>query len=621
MEYIFFITLSTIVTLFNVYNSNDSNNYELMDNVYNDTTVPYNQTFIQKEQEQPKEPLIGTNDSFSKDDTSNNIGDYIPNIVQNQLNDSKIYKHKQEVSFINNAFVPFFKGYGNIQVRDVQSVPSFLDKFTGCDDVAYRKKQEVQSFSTCKGSLVDSSGKYSGTTVFRRQSDDDRYRDTLKYTDQQLTKEHVGPGMNTDPSIPASDGFHSQYDYRDRDWWSYKLTTLPGEMGHGCFNPSEKSQKEYNSVLTHIKKPLKKVTKTSYEQSSSAPYTTENFINSTDSTINTHDDSIYTFGISTYTGATNKFNYRTGESTCLSKDIKQSEDSITPDMFGPKRSVFTKQPIIDDNNKTDTIKYKNKDLSTYFKSTGIGCYNNSGSSITPTPLTKETSPSLEYGLNTMTSGIGSHTPNVYENFQKDNIKGRNHVLSSYTGNPQKQGSLESNNTIITSINKPEPTLRETTSYSYTGNNQRSTINNYILPLKTNKNIEKESLLYDGSKTGIGAGSIVSSSRIQYDTDIKECRKPLVDHYEPNGLKQNLNIQNYYNDVNRIPFDKTISTNNNNKTITTNIYQNRDRMFSTVQSKPEHVSVSKKIVYNTSDRIQSAVNKIPPSKKTMGIITS
>ena len=34
-----------------------------------------------------------------------------------------------------------------------------------------------------------------------------------------------------------------------------------------------------------------------------------------------------------------------------------------------------------------------------------------------------------------------------------------------------------------------------------------------------------------------------------------------------------------------------------------------------------VSVSKKIVYNTSDRIQSAVNKIPPSKKTMGIITS
>ncbi len=162
--------------------------------------------------------------------------------------------------FVHNNMVPFYRGDGTKQnmagtgVADGSyidgsnvagnitgvnsgfdySTPwqSMLGSFTGSDDTYMHKREIGPMFSPAE----QQTSWVNGTPLFR--PDMDRYTQGLSNIRNDLRStetEMVGPGLNLDPSIPASGGFHDFTRILPNNVSDYKANQLPGQVISGKF--------------------------------------------------------------------------------------------------------------------------------------------------------------------------------------------------------------------------------------------------------------------------------------------------------------------------------------------------------------------------------------------------
>src|SRR6185369_2446573 len=109
---------------------------------------------------------------------------------------------------------------------------SMLGTFTGLDDTYMHKREVGPMFSPAE----QQTGWVYGTPLFR--PDMDRYTQGLSQIRNDLRPvepEMVGPGLNIDPSIPASGGFHDFTRILPNNVNDYKANQLPGQVIAGKF--------------------------------------------------------------------------------------------------------------------------------------------------------------------------------------------------------------------------------------------------------------------------------------------------------------------------------------------------------------------------------------------------
>lgn len=169
-------------------------------------------------------------------------------------------KDRPITDFYHNNMVPFYRGDGTKQNMagtgvasgsyvDGSDVPGnitginsgfdyttpFQDKlnnFTGNDDTYLHKRETGPMFSPAE----QQTGNVYGTPLFR--PDMDRYTQGLSQTRNDLRPvepEMVGPGLNLDPSIPASGGFHDFTRILPNNVNDYKANQLPGQVIMGKY--------------------------------------------------------------------------------------------------------------------------------------------------------------------------------------------------------------------------------------------------------------------------------------------------------------------------------------------------------------------------------------------------
>jgi hypothetical protein len=111
-----------------------------------------------------------------------------------------------------------------------------LATFTGNDDTYLHKREVGPMFSPAE----QQTGWVYGTPLFR--PDMDRYTQGLTNIRNDLRPvepEMVGPGLNIDPSIPASGGFHDFTRILPNNVNDYKANQLPGQVITGKFYSAE----------------------------------------------------------------------------------------------------------------------------------------------------------------------------------------------------------------------------------------------------------------------------------------------------------------------------------------------------------------------------------------------
>lgn len=169
-------------------------------------------------------------------------------------------KERPLTDFYHNNMVPFYRGDGTKQNMagtgvasgsyiDGSNVPgnitgvnsgfdystpwkSMLGTFTGLDDTYMHKRETGPMFSPAE----QQTGWVYGSPLFR--PDMDRYTQGLSQIRNDLRPvepEMVGPGLNLDPSIPASGGFHDFTRILPNNVNDYKANQLPGQVITGKF--------------------------------------------------------------------------------------------------------------------------------------------------------------------------------------------------------------------------------------------------------------------------------------------------------------------------------------------------------------------------------------------------
>jgi type II secretory pathway pseudopilin PulG len=169
-------------------------------------------------------------------------------------------KERPITDFYHNNMVPFYRGNDTKQNMagtgvasgsyiDGSNVPgnitginsgfdystpwqSMLGTFTGNDDTYLHKREVGPMFSPAE----QQTGWVFGTPLFR--PDMDRYTQGLSQIRNDLRPvepEMVGPGLNLDPSIPASGGFHDFTRILPNNVNDYKANQLPGQVIAGKF--------------------------------------------------------------------------------------------------------------------------------------------------------------------------------------------------------------------------------------------------------------------------------------------------------------------------------------------------------------------------------------------------
>lgn len=162
--------------------------------------------------------------------------------------------------FYHNNMVPFYKGNSTKQSMagtgvasgsyvDGSNVPgnitginsgfdystpwqTQLANYTGLDDTYMHKREAGPMFSPAE----QQTGWVYGTPLFR--PDMDRYTQGLSQIRNDLTPvepEMVGPGLNIDPEIPASGGFHEFTRILPNNVNDYKANQLPGQVISGKY--------------------------------------------------------------------------------------------------------------------------------------------------------------------------------------------------------------------------------------------------------------------------------------------------------------------------------------------------------------------------------------------------
>ncbi len=169
-------------------------------------------------------------------------------------------KERPITDFYHNNMVPFYRGDGTKQNMagtgvesgsyiDGSNVPgnitginsgfdystpwqTQLATFTGMDDTYMHKRETGPMFSPAE----QQTGWVYGQPLFR--PDMDRYTQGLSQIRNDLRPvepEMVGPGLNLDPSIPASGGFHDFTRILPNNVNDYKANQLPGQVITGKF--------------------------------------------------------------------------------------------------------------------------------------------------------------------------------------------------------------------------------------------------------------------------------------------------------------------------------------------------------------------------------------------------
>ncbi len=169
-------------------------------------------------------------------------------------------KERPITDFYHNNMVPFYRGDGTKQNMagtgvasgsyiDGSNVPgnitgvnsgfdystpwqTQLATFTGLDDTYMHKREVGPMFSPAE----QQTGWVFGQPLFR--PDMDRYTQGLSQMRNDLRpveSEMVGPGLNLDPSIPASGGFHDFTRILPNNVNDYKANQLPGQVITGKF--------------------------------------------------------------------------------------------------------------------------------------------------------------------------------------------------------------------------------------------------------------------------------------------------------------------------------------------------------------------------------------------------
>lgn len=171
-------------------------------------------------------------------------------------------KERPLTDFYHNNMVPFYRGDGTKQNMagtgvasgsyiDGSNVPgnitginsgfdystpwqTQLATFTGMDDTYMHKREVGPMFSPAEQQTGWAGG--AGMPLFR--PDMDRYKQGLSQIRNDLRPvepEMVGPGLNLDPSIPASGGFHDFTRILPNNVNDYKANQLPGQVIAGKF--------------------------------------------------------------------------------------------------------------------------------------------------------------------------------------------------------------------------------------------------------------------------------------------------------------------------------------------------------------------------------------------------
>jgi hypothetical protein len=169
-------------------------------------------------------------------------------------------KDRPMTDFLHNNMVPFYRGDGTKQNMagtgvadgsyiDGSNVPgnitgvnsgfdystpwqTQLATFTGNDDTYLHKREVGPMFSPAE----QQTGWVNGTPLFR--PDMDRYTEGLSQMRNDLRPvepEMIGPGLNIDPSIPASGGFHDFTRILPTNVDDYKANQLPGQVITGKY--------------------------------------------------------------------------------------------------------------------------------------------------------------------------------------------------------------------------------------------------------------------------------------------------------------------------------------------------------------------------------------------------
>jgi hypothetical protein len=167
-------------------------------------------------------------------------------------------KERPLTDFYHNNMVPFYRGNSTHQNMagtgvasgsyiDGSNVPgnitgvnsgfdyttpykSNLATFTGLDDTYLHKREVGPMFSPAE----QQTGWVYGSPLFR--PDMDRYTQGLSQIRNDLSpveKEMIGPGLNLDPSIPATGGFHDFTRILPNNVNDYKANQLPGQVIEG----------------------------------------------------------------------------------------------------------------------------------------------------------------------------------------------------------------------------------------------------------------------------------------------------------------------------------------------------------------------------------------------------
>lgn len=201
----------------------------------------------------------------SQEDYNEGFANFIPsNDPDNEIlmdNETLLDLKKRPITdFYHNNMVPFYKGSGTNQNMagtgvasgsyiDGSNVPGnitginsgfdyttpFQDKlstFTGLDDTYMHKREAGPLFSPAE----QQTGWVFGSPLFR--PDMDRYTQGLSQIRNDLKPvepEIVGPGLNIDPSIPASGGFHDFTRILPNNVNDYKANQLPGQVIPGKY--------------------------------------------------------------------------------------------------------------------------------------------------------------------------------------------------------------------------------------------------------------------------------------------------------------------------------------------------------------------------------------------------
>jgi hypothetical protein len=162
-------------------------------------------------------------------------------------------KERPLTDFFHNNMVPFYKGDGTGQnmagtgiasgsyVDGIDVDSGFddstpwktqLGNFTGLDDTYLHKREVGPMFSPAE----QQTGWVYGTPLFRPDTDQiTQNLSNIRNDLRPVEPEMVGPGINLDPSIPASGGFHDFTRILPNNVGDYKKNQLEGQVILGKF--------------------------------------------------------------------------------------------------------------------------------------------------------------------------------------------------------------------------------------------------------------------------------------------------------------------------------------------------------------------------------------------------